>query len=202
MGETTYSIQHLIIAADAWTNQVLSMLGQQGLNLAVTREEVAYFAPKEPSHFSADRMPVWIWMGDPSFYGFPDLVGLGVKLGQDCGGPLVSADGRGFDPDPDYQARLRSFLGELLPGAAGARLEARTCLYTMTPDHEFVIDRLPGCSQAVLGLGSGHGFKFASVIGRILVDLCLDGATSADISGFTIDRPVLTVVNPAWNLLI
>jgi glycine/D-amino acid oxidase-like deaminating enzyme len=60
----------VVLTADAWTNDLLAYLGTS-LPLTVTREQVTYFAPSAPQRFGADRLPVWIWMDDPSFYGFP-----------------------------------------------------------------------------------------------------------------------------------
>jgi sarcosine oxidase len=84
---------------------------------------------------------------------------------------------------------IRPALAECLPAANGRLLQAKTCLYTMTPDGDFLLDRLPGAPQVVVASPcSGHGFKFAPVIGEILADLATKGATSHDISRFRLDR--------------
>ncbi|MDQ3781463.1 MAG: FAD-dependent oxidoreductase, partial [Actinomycetota bacterium] len=183
---------HLIVTADAWTNQVIAPLGCS-FQLTVTQEQVAYFDPGPGS--GLDRMPVWIWMDDPSFYGLPAVDGSGVKIGQDVGGAVVTAEERSFGPDPAYRQRLVDFQERLVPGCTGTIVEERTCLYTMTPDREFVLDHLPGHPGAVVGLGAAHGYKFASVFGRILVELAIDGTTEHDISAWSATRPAL--VTPA-----
>jgi sarcosine oxidase len=185
--------RHVVLAADAWTNHLLAHLGTS-LPLTVTREQATYFAPDQPERFAADRLPVWIWMDDPSFYGFPtyDEAGRGawVKAAQDCGGAVTTADERSFDTDPAALARLTGFMSALLPGV-GRAAHTVTCLYTLTPDRDFVVGSLPGHESVVLGLGAGHGFKFAPTFGRVLADLVCDGRTSSDVSAFAPDRPAL-----------
>ena len=84
---------------------------------------------------------------------------------------------------------IRAALAEHLPAANGRLIKAQTCLYTMTPDGDFIIDRLPGAPQIVVASPcSGHGFKFAPVIGEILADLATTGATAHDISRFALAR--------------
>ena len=84
---------------------------------------------------------------------------------------------------------IRPVLAECLPDANGRLLQANTCFYAMTPDGHFVIDRLPDVPQIlVVSACSGHGFKFAPVIGEILADLATKGATAHDISRFRLAR--------------
>ena len=182
-GEERVDVDRLIVTADAWTNEIVAGLGWT-VNLVVTQEQVAYFdaAPELGS------MPVWIWMDDPAFYGLPDVDGSGVKIGQDVGGAKVTGDDRSFDPDPAYRERLIRFQEQLLPGTTGTIVEERTCLYTMTPDREFVLDHVPGHEGAVVGLGAAHGFKFAGVFGKVLAELAIDGITGHDVVGLAGDQ--------------
>jgi len=189
----SFRARRVVLTADAWTNELLAHLGTS-LPLTVTREQVTYFAPADPTAFAPDRLPVWIWMDDPSFYGFPTYAeggnGALVKAGQDCGGAVTTGDERSFDPDPDALGLLSSFAEQLLPGL-GAPARTVTCLYTLTPDRDFVAGPLPAYPSVLVGLGAGHGFKFAPTFGRVLCDLALDGATSSDIAAFAVDRPAL-----------
>jgi sarcosine oxidase len=182
-----------VLTADAWTNELLAHLGTS-LPLTVLREQVTYFAPPSPQDFGADRLPVWIWMDDPSFYGFPTYAegghGALVKAAQDCGGAPTSASARSFDPDPAALALLSGFVNDLLPGI-GSPAHTVTCLYTLTPDRDFVIDAVPGHSSVYIGLGAAHAFKFAPTFGRLLADLVTTGATTNDISCFAMDRAAL-----------
>jgi sarcosine oxidase len=87
------------------------------------------------------------------------------------------------------ESLIRAAVAEHLPAANGPLVEARTCLYTMTPDHAFIIDGLPGAPQILIASPcSGHGFKFAPAIGEILADLASAGATRYDISRFSLAR--------------
>jgi sarcosine oxidase len=189
----SFRARRVVLTADAWTNELLAHLGTS-LPLTVTREQVTYFAPPDPTAFGPHRLPVWIWMDDPSFYGFPTYAeggnGALVKAGQDCGGAVTTGDERSFDPDPDALGLLSSFAEPLLPGL-GAPARTVTCLYTLTPDRDFVAGPLPAYPSVLVGLGAGHGFKFAPTFGRVLADLALDGETSSDIAAFAVDRPAL-----------
>ena len=104
----------VVVCADAWTNRLLEPLGH-GIELAVTREQVTYFATADLADLRPGRFPVWIWMDDPSFYGFPEFGVAGAfKVAEDCGGPVVDAETRTFDPDPAMENRLRQFVGTLV----------------------------------------------------------------------------------------
>ncbi len=190
-----YRAERLIVAADAWTNEVLGQLWRP-INLTVTQEQVHYYASRDLEAFQPERFPVWIWMGAPSFYGFPAYGEAGAKIGWDVGGREVTGDTRTFDPDPEYGAGLDAFMQEHLPDGFGPYLAQKTCLYTMTPDRDFVVDLVPGHEHASIGQGSAHAFKFASVLGRSLVELAFDGRTGSDVSAWTIDREVLTMADP------
>jgi sarcosine oxidase len=200
-GGTSYRCRRLIIAAGPWSNQTLRHFGFE-LPLKVTREQVTYFAAPDLDAFTPGRFPVWIWMDDPCFYGLPVFGEPGVKVGQDVGGKVTTADGRDFIPDPDYSDRVESFLNQRLPGALGPARLTRTCLYTLTPDRDFVIDAVPSLPNVSVAIGAGHAFKFASVIGRILAELAIDGRTPSDLSPFTIDRPVLRLTDPPGSYLV
>jgi sarcosine oxidase len=187
-GGTTYTCRGVVVAADAWTNQVLAGLGTE-IPLTVTLEQPTYFAPPDPAPYR--DMPLWIWMDEPSYYGFPCYGEPTVKAAQDCGGPVVDPDRRTSEPDAEMRARLTSFMGSLLPGT-GEVVRSLRCQYTLTPDRDFVMSPLPGHPAVVVGLGSAHGFKFAPTFGRILADLVTTGRTTSDVSAFGFDRPGLT----------
>jgi sarcosine oxidase len=192
--------RRVIVAADAWTNRLIEPLGTK-LPLTVTQEQVTYFGPPDLAAFSPDRFPIWIWMDDPSFYGFPAFGGAGVKVAQDCGGREVSADTRTFEPDADALHRVRSFVERCLPGALGPPF-TKTCLYTLTPDRDFLIDAVPGHPEVLVALGAAHAFKFAALIGRALADLAAVGRTDLDLEPFRIDRAALTMEDAPVHWLI
>ena len=158
----------------------------------------------DPARFAPDRFPVWIWMDEPSFYGIPTYGEAGPKAAQDAGGQVTTPETRTFERDDAMFERVRRFVETYLPGAGGPELLTKTCLYTLTPDRDFVVDRVPDAPGVVVGLGAGHGFKFASVLGRVLVELALDDASPSDreIGAFRIDRPILLEVDPPTSWLV
>ena len=194
-GSRVYRAARAIVTADAWTNTLLEPLGLR-LPLVMTREQVVYFEPLDAAAFAIGRFPSWIWSDVPSFYGFPVFEGEGPMVAEDIGGRVVTADGRGFEPDPVALARLQAFVGRVLPGANASIGRVKTCLYTLTPDRDFVIDAAPGHPSVFLALGAAHSFKFASLIGRTLSELAIGRAASIDMEPFRIDRPVLTMADP------
>ncbi len=184
------SAARVVVTADAWTNDLLRPLGVD-LPLTVTEEQVTYFSPSRPADFSPDVFPVWIWMDEPSYYGFPTYGEPTVKAAQDCGGPTVTGDDRSFAVDEAMRERLSEFMRRAIPGS-GAPVRSKRCLYTLTPDRDFVIDRLPGHPCVTVGLAAGHGFKFAALSGRLLTDVAVDGESRYDLSAFRFDRQALT----------
>lgn len=198
----TYRCEKLIIASGAWSNHHLAYFGQQ-LNLTVTQEQVNYFASPHLEQFAPDRFPIWIWMDEPCYYGFPLYGEAAVKVNQDVGGDEVTAESRTFDPNPAALKRVTDFMAKLLPAAAGPLHHSKTCLYTMPPDRDFVLDTLPDHPNVSLAIGAGHAFKFASLFGLILSQFALDsGAAAYDLSPFSFKRPVLHEENPVREFMI
>ena len=125
--DRTISAGRVVITADAWTNDLLAHLGAR-LPLTVLREQVTYFAPERPAGFGPDRLPVWIWMDDPSFYGFPTYEGPLVKAAQDNAGPGLRHRRRAGPPGRVRRARRRPRLqvrAHLRPGAGRPRHDRR-----------------------------------------------------------------------------
>jgi sarcosine oxidase len=199
--DVRYRCRRLVIAAGAWSNQVLGSFGAR-LPLTVTQEQVTYFATPHLADFQPDRFPIWIWMDDPCFYGFPAFGEAGIKAGQDAGGQEVTADTRSFEPDQAALQRVKEFLARYLPTALGPIIYTRTCLYTLTPDRDFVLDEVPGRPEALIAIGGGHGFKFASLIGQILSELAIDGETRHNLETFRMDRAILQLQNPPKHYMV
>lgn len=199
----THVAGQVVLTVDAWTNDFLAGFDLR-LPLTVTREQVTYFACPDPAAFAPDRFPVWIWMDDPSFYGFPTYGEAGPKVAQDCGGLPTTAETRTFERDEAASRRVTDFLAARLPGAVGPPILTKTCLFTLTPDRDFIVDRLPDAPGVQVALGVGHGFKFASVIGRILAERAIDGSSPSDgdLSAFRIDRPILLEPDPPTSWLV
>jgi len=200
-GAKSYRCRRLAIAAGPWSNQALANFGVE-LPLEVTQEQVTYFASPRRREFMPDRFPVWIWMDDPCYYGFPVFGEDGPKAAQDAGGKPVTADTRTFEPDPENSRRVRDFLKRYLPGAVGPEIYTKTCLYTLTPDRDFVVDAVPDADGVLVAIGAGHAFKFASLIGKTLAELAREGRSAADISPFSIERPILKEKNPPRSYMV
>jgi len=184
-----YRARRLIISAGAWLSQLLPQLA----GLAVPERQVLMWSRTlRPEHFAVGAFPVFILeVPEGRYYGFPEYAIPGFKLG------LYHHRGEVVDPDtldrgrvePEDEAVLRACTGRYFPDADGPTLTLRTCLFTNTPDEHFIIDRLPEVPQVVVvSPCSGHGFKFASVVGEIATDLALEGGTEHDIEMFRIDR--------------
>jgi sarcosine oxidase len=197
----TYRAAALIVAAGAWTNKILAHLGLS-LPLEVTLEQVVYLTPVDPLRYHPSRFPIWIWMDEPSFYGFPIFGEPAVKIAWDRCQIVTDPDTRSFEPRADVIDGVKGFAAQRLPGVGGRVHLAKTCLYTLTPDRDFVVDRVPGTDNVYAAVGAGHAFKFASLLGRVLTDLALDGATGYDISALAADRPILRERNPARAYMV
>ncbi len=122
-------------------------------------------------------------------------------MAQDIGGREITLDTRDFEPDPGILAREEAFRRRTFLGIDGPALYSKTCLYTLTPDRDFVLDTLPDYPRIAVALGAGHAFKFASIIGRLLSDLAIDGKGSLDLAPFAVDRPIPTMEDPPKNFL-
>jgi sarcosine oxidase len=200
-GDSTYRCGKLILTVDAWANQLLAHFGLR-LPLTITQEQVTYYATPHAADFMPDRFPIWIWMDDPCFYGFPVFGEAGPKIAQDVGGEEVTPETRTFAPNPAAFARTENFLRQYIPTMLGPVIYTKTCLYTLPPDRDFVIDALPDHPNVFLALGAAHAFKFTSLIGKILSELAVDGASHSDLSPFKFDRPLLQRENPPKNFMV
>ena len=201
-GQGRFYGKKIIVTAGAWTN---SLLAELQLSLTVTKQQVCYYLPQNASLFQHKNFPVFLEeTADGSlFYGIPAFgdfkTGRGMKVGyHGKGQPLANKEGeapetRDRSPDTGFTDRVDAYLQERLP-TLGNALYAETCLYTETPDHDFIIDTHPHCPNVLLAAGfSGHGFKFCALVGRIMTEIALHGATKFDISPLRLNRPSLSV---------
>lgn len=180
----------LIIAGGAWSARLLPTLG---LPLTVLRKVQLWFATDD-ERYRPDHCPVFCFeTADGFFYGFPTVRPGRLKVAEHSGRQVV--------PDPDAldrrrrradTARVRAFVREYLPGVTDKIVADSTCMYTMTPDSHFIIDRHPQHENVVFAAGfSGHGFKFAPIVGKVLADLALAGRTEEPIGFLSASRPGL-----------
>jgi len=183
----TYRTRKLVIAAGPWMPNILGRLGIK-LPLRVSQEQTVYFTPRNNSNFfKPENFPVWEWEGEEFVYGFPAFENNGTKIAFHSDGHYLK-NLREFrrTPSPSVIKRLHSFLKRHIPDAAGEAFGAITCLYTNTPDNDFVIDTVPGIPQIAYFTGcSGHAFHCAPAIGQALAEIAIVGKATLDISSFS-----------------
>jgi monomeric sarcosine oxidase len=195
--QSSYEVGRLIVCAGSWTSQLLATLG---LPLVVRRKTLAWLRPKTPEDFTLGKFPVYISESeDGALYGFPLYGHPGVKIANHHGGVEVNPD----QVDRTFHERdatdVRRFARKYLPGLTEELLDGKICLYTLTPDEHFIIDFYPEKQNILIAAGfSGHGFKFAPVVGEILADLCTEGKTPYPIEMFRLER-FLSEKNPGKN---
>jgi monomeric sarcosine oxidase len=177
----------LIVCAGAWAG---GLLADCAVQLTVLRKSLFWFKSKSPEYDASGGLPVYLFeLPHGIFYGFPKLDPRGVKVAEHSGGRVVPPDSPDRSLDAEEQRRLVQFLSAHLPGIAKEVSDHRVCLYTMSPDEHFIIDRHPRHANVVFAAGlSGHGFKFAPVLGKALAELALDGGTNLPIDFLSLSR--------------
>ena len=183
----TYEAGHLVVTAGSWTGQLLQNLG---VPLEVTRAVLYWFEPRARVE-EFKRLPIYMWEDHGNYaYGFPYIEGQGLKVGfHHVFAEVTTPQTIRRQVGDDEKARMRDHLASLMPDAAGSLLATATCMYTNTPDLHFIIDRHPAHENVTVACGfSGHGFKFASVVGEVLADLALQGRTAQPIGLFALSR--------------
>jgi sarcosine oxidase len=177
-----------IVAPGPWIRDLVPELGSR---LKLTRQPLLWFHPMDDALTRPDRMPVFFLQShDHLTYGLPNVCGSGVKAASHLsGGELQSADAPRADASDEEKAALRAILQRYVPAAAGEVHRTSLCVYTRSPDEHFVIGPHPEAPQIVLASPcSGHGFKFASIIGEILAELAIDRRTDWPIDLFRPER--------------
>jgi len=177
----------VVVTAGPWSTTLLADLG---LPLEVRRVLVVHVQPDDPTRFRPEMLPIFIMdVPEGEYYGFPFLPDQGVKFGRHDDGEVCTPESVRRTVTDDEVRWMTGVLERYLPGAARQVLMTVTCLYTMTPDRHFVIDRHPEWPQVVFAAGfSGHGFKFASIMGEALADLALEGASRLPIGFLSFRR--------------
>ena len=183
----SYSSDHLVLSVGARTDSLLP-----GLPLEVERQPVFWFEPGPAHDFDGDRFPIWAYeyIAGNICYGFPRLP-RGVKAAvMHAGEMFADADSVTRSIHPEEAGPLRSALADVLPVLASAPIvDQDTCLFTNTPDHDFIIDFHPEHPQVLVSSPcSGHGFKFASAIGELQADLVTGSGSSLDLTPFSLRR--------------
>lgn len=184
----TYQGDRLVLAVGAWLGHLLPDLD---LPLAVERQVMYWFRPqRNPDQFEAGRLPIFVWEFAPgrAWYGLPDL-GDGIKIGVHHEGQSTTADTVRREVTAEDEQAVRTLLKRYVPDADGPPIASAVCLYTNTPDRQFLIDWHPAHPDVLIASPcSGHGFKYASALGEVLTDLAFTGETPFDLSPFRLAR--------------
>ncbi len=193
--EGTFTGDKLLVSAGAYNNKLLPQIDFD-LALQPSRRAIAWFDSEE-DYYSADVHPGFVSVSNTgNFYGFPSIGGSGVKIGKNYVDDHNEPEyiDLTFGNSPDDEGLVREFLEEYMPQAAGPLKRGGICLFTLTPDHDFIVDLHPNHSHVAVAAGfSGHGFKYVSVIGEILSQLLTEGETELDISPFSAQREAVQV---------
>ncbi len=187
----TYTASHLVITAGSWASD---FIGSLGIRLEVVRKSLYWFETNSDV-YQADRGSPGFIIETPAgnFYGFPQINDLGVKSAEHSGG-LPVPDPLHVDRAEDAveTARVLDFLRDYLPQVSTRCSKFDTCLYTLSPDRNFVVDQHPEHPHVAFAAGlSGHGFKFANVLGEVLTELSLGLPPSSPVGFLSSKRPEL-----------
>ncbi|MFN8541132.1 MAG: N-methyl-L-tryptophan oxidase, partial [Thermomicrobiales bacterium] len=184
----TYRADRLVLTAGPWSAELLAGLN---LPLQVVRIVNAYFAPTRPDIWTSERgaPDFLLTVPEGSFYGMPSIEGVGLKIGRHDNGEQTTARTIRRDVDAAEVAYLRNVLDRYMPGASGPVTQVATCMYTMTPDEQYIIEPHAEHPQVIYGCGcSGTSYKFSGVIGDMLADLALTGFTTYDMAFISSNR--------------
>ncbi|HKA55388.1 MAG TPA: N-methyl-L-tryptophan oxidase [Candidatus Binatia bacterium] len=184
--QARYAAARLVITPGAWA---ADLLGDLGVRFTVRRKSLFWY--EAPPVYGVEGCPIFLYETPTGiFYGYPQIDHFGLKVAEHSGGQVVT------DPltvdreiDPQDRRRVEDFLARHLPDVSRTLRRHVVCLYTMSPDGHFIVDRHPRHPQVAFVAGlSGHGFKFACVLGEVLAELALDGRTHAPSEFLACDR--------------
>lgn len=184
-----FAARELVVCGGAWTSKLLTDLA---LPLEVRRKVVMWFATRTEDYRIDRGCPVFGFeTGGRFLYGFPEITPGEIKIADHTGGRVFA------DPDqldrqlhPEDEPPVRQFISTHLPGVSSDLRRSSICMYTMTPDEHFVIDRHPNHLNVFFAAGfSGHGFKFTPIVGSVLADLVIDGKTAEPVEFLRATRP-------------
>ena len=183
----TYEAERLVLSTGAWIGDHVPELAGKAIP---ERQVLGWFRPLEPSHFKVGRFPVGVIDDAKLVYVFPEWGVPGFKLGvynhlRESG----HGDTLSREPNDRDEQLLREAVRRYFPDADGSVLALRVCLFTNVADEHFVVDTLPGAPQVVVASPcSGHGFKFASVMGEVLADFATGARPAFDLELFRLSR--------------
>lgn len=189
-----FSCDRIVLTVGSWAK---GLLAEQGIDLPlkIMPCQLGFYEASKVADFEPGTFPVFFahMTGDYGEmpYGIPhDDPNIGVKITTFYGWDTVDTPSQvDYTPSQDWTERIRTFARQYIPGAAGPLISTRRCLYTVTPDKHFIVDQHPSYPHVVIGAGfSGHGFKFTTLLGKMLADLVVNGQTPHDTSLFKVAR--------------
>jgi sarcosine oxidase len=191
--KTTYEAGQVIITAGPWLSR---LLGEPFTSLLRAYRQVLYwFEPERPAEFSNELCPIFIWMygegNEDYFYGFPTDPGSpGVKVATEQYVETTTPDGMSRTvASSEINAMHARHVAGRLRGVTSRCLKSAACLYTVTPDSDFIIDQHPDHERILVASPcSGHGFKHSAAIGEGLAELALQTKSQCDLSAFSLQR--------------
>jgi sarcosine oxidase len=174
-----FSADKVVFCAGPWMQELLGNL----VPIEVERQVLFWFGRSNNPRFSPPRMPIFLMENDGRyFYGIPD-VGEGVKIARHHGGTTVDPNVLKREVSKEDESSVRDFTVRILPDLNANPINSSVCLYSNTPDRNFVVDFHPKHEGALMvSACSGHGFKFASVLGEVVADLVAGQEPRVDIS--------------------
>jgi len=178
----------LIITSGAWANREMLSLG---IDFDIWRKVLFWYDSPEIANYKLDGFPnFYVELDFGSFYGFPAVNEMGLKIGEhEIPGISSLPDEVRRTLQPSDEPVILQFIEKVFPRFQPVRTNFTVCMYTITPDFNFILDVHPEYENVIIGAGfSGHGFKFAPVIGEILADLAIDGSTSHPIEFLRVNR--------------
>jgi sarcosine oxidase len=191
---SVYRADRLVVAAGSWVTEILEP--GHARHFRVYRQVMYWFEIKDgwQPAFSPNRFPIFIWAfekgGPIGFYGFPSLDGKSIKVANEQYASSTAPDrvDRTIAAE-EKQSMYKNYIDGRFPAVSDQCAAAASCLYTMTPDADFVIDFYPGNDRILVASPcSGHGFKHSAAVGEVLSELILSGESKIDVGGFTLNR--------------
>lgn len=188
----TCDARHAIVSAGAWLQ---SLFPDLRLPVRVSRQFASWWPIDRAEPFTPERFPIFIRdiggsiTADSSFYGFPTQDGKTIKVAIHREGATADPNTIDREVHPEDLVPVQEYIRRYLVGVRPEPARLSVCMYTNTPDHDFLIGSPPGKPEiTILGGFSGHGFKFASVMGDIGADLATRDETRYPVGWLSPDR--------------
>ena len=181
----SYEASKLVFTAGAWAGQLVPELAPL---CQPERQVMLWTEPLKAALFEPETFPIFVLHAPPGcYYGFPNDRGEGFKIGKYHHRlqPVPDPDRLDRECSPEDEAAVREGIAAYFPEANGPTLRMVACMFTNSPDEHFILDRHPAMDDVFIAAGfSGHGYKFCSVIGRIMADFCLGEEGKWGVGGF------------------